>query len=108
MHIATERNIFDGCFSESFLPYGYDNERKFELHFLPCFFAEFIKILNKAYDSVELLLIFKKLVSSKIILDKVSKVYYYTYIVSSDNILTKQCIFIRHKCRKGGYYGNTV
>ena len=72
------------------------------------FFAEFIKILNKAYDSVELLLIFKKLVSSKIILDKVSKVYYYTYIVSSDNILTKQCIFIRHKCRKGGYYGNTV
>ena len=64
---------------------------------MPCFFAEFIKILNKAYDSVELLLIFQKLVSSKIILDKVSKVYYYTYIVSSDNILTKQCIFIRHK-----------
>ena len=73
MHIATERHIFDGCFSESFLPYGYDNERKFELHFLPCFFAEFIKNLNKAYDSIMLLLMFYNLVSSKIILDKVLK-----------------------------------
>ena len=73
MHIATERHIFDGCFSDSFLPYRYDNERKFKLHFFALFFAEFIKNLNKAYDSVESLLTFQNLVSSKIILDKVLK-----------------------------------
>lgn len=38
-----------------------------------CFFAEFIKNLNKAYDSIMLLLMFYNLVISKIILDKVLK-----------------------------------